>query len=90
MHSKSDNIEIMSNNKADEFVAETFQLFLSRYQIGSETSFAFDCVHLLYYKYHKINLNRCGSYGDSPNWMKSKKATINPINKNIINAFNML
>ena len=51
MHSKSDNIEIMSNNKADEFVAETFQLFLSRYQIGSETSFAFDCV-----TYYIINI----------------------------------
>ena len=27
--------------------------------------FAFDYVHLLYYKYHKINPNRGGSYIDS-------------------------
>ena len=85
----------MSNNKADEAVAEIFQLFLSRQQIGSQTSmkgsqFAFDCVHLLYYKYHKRNLNRCGSYVDSPNWMKIEKTTINPINRKIINAFNVL
>ena len=46
---------------------------------GSE--FVFDYVHLLYYKCHKINLNRAGSYINSPDWIKSKKATINPINK---------
>ena len=59
MHSKSDNIEIMINDKADEFIEELFQSFLSRYQIRLEISirgsdFIFDCVHLLYYKCHKI------------------------------------
>ena len=44
----------------------------------------FDYVHLLYYKCHKINPNRSGSYIDSPDWIKNKKATINPINR----AFN--
>ena len=28
-----------------------------------------------------INPNRVGSYIDSPDWIKNKKATINPINK---------
>ena len=46
---------------------------------GSE--FGFDYVHLLYYKCYKINANRGGSYIDSPDWIKSKKATTNPINK---------
>ena len=46
---------------------------------GSE--FFFDYVHLLYYKCHKINLNRGGSYIDSPDWIKNKKVTVNPINK---------
>ena len=40
----------------------------------------FDYVYLLYYKCHKINANRCGSYIDFPDWIKNKKATINPIN----------
>ena len=35
----------------------------------------------MYYKCHKINLNRGGSYIDSLDWIKSKKAAINPINK---------
>ena len=45
------------------------------------SSFVFECVDLLYYKLHKINLNRGGSYIDSPDWIKNKKATINPKNK---------
>ena len=46
---------------------------------GSE--FAFDSVDLLYYKLHKISMNRGGSYIDSPSWIKNKKSTINPQNK---------
>ena len=45
------------------------------------SDFTFDYVQLLYYKCHKINLNRGGSYIDSPDWIKNKKALINPINK---------
>ena len=37
MHSKSDNIEIMINDKADEVIGERFESILSRYQIGIET-----------------------------------------------------
>ena len=46
---------------------------------GSE--FTFDYVNLSYCKCHKINLNLGGSYIDSPDQIKNKKATINPINK---------
>ena len=45
------------------------------------SEFIFPYVHLLYYKCHKINQNRGGSYINSPDWIKNKKATINPINK---------
>ena len=38
----------------------------------------------MYHKCYKVNF-RCGvSYIDSPNWMKKKKATINPKNKDDI------
>ena len=46
---------------------------------GSE--FVFDYVHLMYDKCRKINPNRGGSYVDSPDWIKNKKAAINPIKK---------
>ena len=46
------------------------------------SAFSFVHVHLLHYKYHKINLNRREPYINSPTWMKTQKTMINPINKN--------
>ena len=46
------------------------------------SSFIFNHIHLLYYKRHKVNLNCVGSYIDSPDWIKNKKATINHVNDN--------
>ena len=40
-----------------------------------------DGVDALYYDINKINLSRGGSYIDSPEWLKNKKATINPQNE---------
>ena len=87
MHSKSDNMEIMSNDKVDEVIEELFESLLPRYQIGLETlikcsEFIFDCVSLLYYRCNQISFNRGGSYIDSLDWIKSKKASVNLINKN--------
>ena len=67
MHSKSDNIEILTCDKVDKAIKELFESLLSWFRIGLETSmkdrdFIFDPVHLLYYKYHKINMNFGGSY----------------------------
>ena len=79
MHSKNENIEFMTYDNANEIVNELFESLLSRYQIGLETSmrgndFIFDSVQLLYYKCHKINFKPGGSYIDSPDWTKKKKA----------------
>ena len=46
---------------------------------GSE--FVPDSINLLYYHNQKVGLKRGGSYIDSPEWLKNKKATINPQNK---------
>ena len=96
MLSKSDNIEFMSYDNTNEVVNELFESVLSRYQIGLETSmrgsnFILDSVQLLYYKYRKINFKRGGSYINSPDWIKKKKATINPKNafSMFINVFSM-
>ena len=65
MHSKSDNIEIMINDEADEVIEELFDSLKNRYQNNLESmkgsEFVFDYVQLLYYIYHKINPNRDGS-----------------------------
>ena len=84
MHSKSDNIEVMAHDNPDEIIEDLFDLLLCRYQINLETQmrgsdFTFDCVNLLYHKCQKINFKHCGSYTDSPVWIKTT-TTINPKN----------
>ena len=86
MYSKSDQIEIMINDKTDEIIKELFKSLRNGYENISESmkgsEFVFNYVHLLHYKSHNINQDRGRSYIDSPNWIKNKKITINPIKKN--------
>ena len=94
MYSKSNNMEVMMVNETDKIIEDLFDSFLQIYQEKLEKSmrgseFVFDSVDSLYYKLHKINLNRSGSYIDSPKWLKNKKATINS-KIMMISAFNML
>ena len=75
MYSKSDNIEIMIYDKADEVIQKRFESLFSRSQTELETtvrgkSFIFYCVSLLHYKCNKTNLKRCGSYIDFSDWSK--------------------
>ena len=71
MHSKSDNIEIMINDEADEVIKELFDSLKNRYQNNLESmkgsEFVLDYIHVIYYKCLKINPNYGGSYMDSPN-----------------------
>ena len=74
---ESDNTEFMIYDNADEVIEDILESLLNKYQIGLESSmkgsdFIFDCVHLFYYKYHKINPNRGGSYIDSPDLIKKQ------------------
>ena len=53
MHSKSDNIKVMTYDNLKEIIEEFFELLLSRYQISLETKMRrslliFDSVNLLY------------------------------------------
>ena len=85
MHSKSDNIEIMINDEANEDIKELFDSLKNRYQNYFESmkdgEFVFDYVHLLHNNCHKIKPNCGRSYIVSPDWIKNKKAAINPIIK---------
>ena len=65
MNSKSDNIEIVINDadEADEVIKELFESLQNRYQNNLLESmkfsdFVFNCLQLLYYKYHEINFER--------------------------------
>ena len=80
---KSNNIEIMTWNY--DIIEKPFWSLIQNYQNDLEESitgskFNFDGIDLLYYHLQKISLKRGGSYIDSPEWLKNKKATINPEN----------
>ena len=79
----------MINEEADEVMKELFNSLKNSYQNNLESikgsEFVFGYVQLLYYKCHKINFNRGGSYIDSPDWTKNNKSYQL---KKIINAFN--
>ena len=85
MHTKSHNREIMMGNEPDEIIEKLFEPLLQSYQKDLEGSmrkseFVRDSIGLLYYHLQKIGLKRGGSYIDSPEWLKNRKATINPKN----------
>ena len=72
MHTKSDDREIMIGSDTNEVIKELFKSFLQRYQEGLQekmrgSDFEFDGIHLLYYDFNKISLNRGGSYIESVN-----------------------
>ena len=75
----------MINDEVNEVIKGLFNSLKNRYQKNWESmkdrEFVFNYIHLFYYKCHKINPNHGGSYIDSLDWIKSKKATINLINK---------
>ena len=82
MYSKSDNFEIMIGNETLDIIEELFESLLTRYQIDFETSgkgsdFVFNSIDGMYYKCHEIRPTHGGSYIDSLEWIKKRKATIN-------------
>ena len=84
MHTRSNNIETMIGNETDEIIKELYDSLLPRHQEGLGESmkgskFVFDSASLLYYKFHKMSLNRVRSYIDSTKWLKIN-STINPRN----------
>ena len=84
MYSASKNIEIFMGSNRNEVIDRLFNTMLQRFQEAKETSFErgsefiFENVDSLYYYFQKTDINRSGSYIDSPEWLKNKKATINP------------
>ena len=93
MRTKSNNIEIMMGNEADEIIEEFFESLLQKYEERLEEKMRganFFLIELIYCimlisvdlfsvdNLHKISLNKYGSYIDCPKWLKNNMATINP------------
>ena len=87
MHSKSKAVEVYMGSDTENVIDTLFNTLLQNFQSAQETSnergseFIPDSVELLEYELHKIDIIRAESYIVSPDWIASKKATINPKNE---------
>ena len=87
LYVKTKNVEIMMGSDTDEIVKELFESILQKYEeliehSSKNSGFALESVELVDYDINKTTINRVGSYNESLTWLKSKKCTINPQNKN--------
>ena len=70
-----------------DVIDKLFNTLLQRFQNAQETSnergseFIPDSVELLYYHFQRIDIRRAESYIITPDWIASKKATINQKNE---------
>ena len=76
----------MIGANTNEIFKGLFNSILKRYQEGLEISmgesdFVFDYVESLKHIFYKVDIKRSGSYIETPEWIKNKKTTINPHNK---------
>ena len=85
----------MSSNTEDA-INKLFNTLYQRFQRAQETSnergskFISDSVELLYYHFQRIDIRRAESYIVPPDWIASKKATINPKNEKDNKCFQCL
>ena len=85
--SRSDNVIYRPSSNTNEIIEELLislhkkfddDLVLSR----ESSSFVYESVEECNIHFHKIDLRRGSSFIDTPEWLKNKKATINPQNTN--------
>ena len=77
MSSKSDNFEIMMGANTNKIIRNLFNSLLQRYEEMRRSDFVFDYAESLNYIFHKVDLKRSGSYIETPDKIKKKKATTN-------------
>ena len=84
IYSQSKNIEIFMGRDTDNIVDELFKTLLQWFQDAREKSnereseFIHEFVNSLCYILYKISPNKAKSHIESREWLKNRKATINP------------
>ena len=87
MHPKSKQVEVYMGSNTENVIDTLFNTLLQNFQRIHETSnergseFIPADVEILEYEFHKIGIRRAESYIKTPDWIASKKATINPKNE---------
>ena len=85
MHPKSKQVEVYMGSDTENVIDTLFNTLLQNFQLIQETSneTGSESIELLEYELHKIDIIRAESYIITPDWIASKKATINPKNEKI-------
>ena len=88
----SDNEKNMGGYEIDDIINNLFISLKNNYQTEEQimregSDFNFETANRLDYKLHKIKLKRGESYVKSPEWIRNKRATINPKNEDDNNYF---
>ena len=87
IYTKSEPVEIFMGSNTKHVIDKLFNKFLQRFQPAQKTSnergsqFIPDSVELLCYQFQRIDIRRAESCIIPPDWIASKKATINPKNE---------
>ena len=82
---KSKNIEILPGDDVNDIIKELTDSFYENYEdqllkLRNGSGYVYDNVEVMGIHFHKIEVERGSSYIESPEWIKNKKATINPQN----------
>ena len=82
---KSDNIKCLPSSNTDDILDKLLTSLYEKYNEDKQlchtsSSFIYESVEELNIHFHKIDLQRGASYIATPDWIKNKKATINPNN----------
>ena len=89
---RSDNVICMPSSNSNEILGQLLTSLYEKYQgdlqLSQESSsFVYESVEECNIHFNKIDLRRGASFIDTPDWLKPKKATINPQNKNDVYCF---
>ena len=89
--SKSDVFCLPPSNTNDiikQLLSSLYQKYQEDLSLAhTSSSFTYESVEECNIHFNKIDLRRGASYIDSPEWLKSKKVTINPKNTNDVYCF---
>ena len=87
IYSASKSVEIFIESNTENVIDTLFNTILDKIQQAMETSnergsgFTHDSIGLLYHHFQRRDIRRGESYKVFPDWIASKKATINPKNE---------
>ena len=88
---RSDNVTYMpssNTNEIEQLLTSLYEKFNDDLELSRErSSFVYESVEEFNMHFNKIDLRRGASFIDTPEWLKPKKATINPQNKNDVYCF---